>query len=390
MKSAAFTSIDQEANALIALSDHIHAHPELGNEEHEAVSALTAYLAAHGFTVTTGVAGLPTAFRATYSSGSGRPRLGLLCEYDALPGLGHACAHNLQGPAIAGAAVALASAARGHDFAVEVFGTPAEETTSGKNDMIAAGLFDGLDAALMMHGGDRTTVDTHSLALTLLEFNFSGVAAHAAVAPEKGVSALDGVLLMFNAIEYLREHVRDDVRIHGVITDGGKAANIVPARAAAEFYVRARDRAYLDTVVARVRDCANGAALATGAKVEIVELKAYDNKINVPALNELLLANARLAGAANVTPPRDKTGSTDFASVAYRLPGAALRVAFAPYGTASHSTEWASAAGSASGHQAMLAAAKALAGTCVDLVEQPTALARIKADFAKAKAELAG
>jgi metal-dependent amidase/aminoacylase/carboxypeptidase family protein len=237
----------------------------------------------------------------------------------------------------------------------------------------------------MMHGSDGTTVDGKSLALNLVDFVVEGKAAHAAIAPEKGISALDAVLMTFNGVEYLREHVRSDVRLHGVITDGGKAANIVPERAAAQFYIRASDRPYLDTVVERVYNVARAGALATGARLTINEVKAYDNKFNVSALNTVLLDNAKAAGATGITPPRDKTGSTDFSCVTYRVPGACLRVQFVPPGSSSHSAEWVKAAKEAAGHQAMLAAAKAVAAACYELAASPDLLKQIKAEFYAAK-----
>lgn len=184
-------------------------------------------------------------------------------------------------------------------------------------------------------------MDGKSLALNLVDFVFHGKSSHAAIAPEKGISALDAVLLTFNGIEYLREHVRQDVRIHGVITDGGKAANIVPERAAAQFYIRANDRPYLDQVVERVFNVARGAALATGATLEINEVKAYDNKLNAETLNKLLLEEASNAGAAMITPPRQFTGSTDFSCVSIiAFPGPVCASSFIPLDVPSHSAQW--------------------------------------------------
>ncbi|KQL48296.1 amidohydrolase [Brevibacillus choshinensis] len=387
-KEKLYRTVDDLRETILAINDFIHDHPELGNEEFQAVELLTHTLANHGFQVETGLAGLETAFSAIYQNRQGGPVIGLLCEYDALEGLGHGCGHNLQAASITGAAIALARNLGDIPATIAVYGTPAEETTSGKLPMIKAGVFDQLDVALMMHGGDRTTVDGKSLAMNMVEFVFEGKAAHAAVAPEKGISALDGVLMMFNAIEYLREHVRTDVRIHGVITDGGVVPNIVPDRAAAQFYIRAADRPYLDTVVERVYNAARGAALATGTQLSINELKTCENKINVETLNKLMLENAREAGIQEISPPRTSTGSTDFANVTYRIPGACLRVQFVPFGTSSHSKEWVAAGLSDEGHAAVLLAAKSLAGVGYDLIVDPSVLSEIKEDFHKAKEAL--
>ena len=276
----------------------------------------------------------------------------------------------------------------GENATLVIYGTPAEETTSAKLPMAKQGIFDDLDVAIMMHGGDRTTVDGKSLALNLVDFVFHGKASHAAIAPEKGISALDAVLMMFNGIEYLLEHVRQDVRIHGVITDGGRAANIVPERAAAQFYIRANDRPYLDQVVERVCNVARGAALAVGATVEINEVKAYDNKLNVDTLNKLLLEEAAGAGAKLITPPRQFTGSTDFSCVSYRVPGACLRVNFIAFDTPSHSDAWLAAGKSAAAHEAVLAAAKTIACACYSLVRNKSLMASVRDEFIRAKAAL--
>ncbi|TDG00775.1 M20 family metallopeptidase [Paenibacillus piri] len=384
-KQSIYASVDGLSEKIIAINDFIHDHPELGNNEFQAVELLTRTLAEHHFQVERGIVSLPTAFKATFTNKESGPIIGLLCEYDALEGLGHGCGHNLQASSIVGAAIALSQNLGDLPATVVVYGTPAEETTSGKLPMIKAGVFDDLDVALMMHGGDRTTVDGKSLAMNLIDFIFEGKAAHAAVAPEKGISALDGVLMTFNAIEYLREHVRPDVKIHGVITNGGTVANIVPDHAVAQFYVRAADRPYLDTVLERVYNAARGAALSTGSKLTIKEIKRCENKVNVEKLNQVLLKNAAEAGIQEISPPRTSTGSTDFANVTYIIPGACLRVAFVPFGTASHSTEWVEAGTSEAGHRAVISAAKAIAGSAYELIAVPDLLQEIKEEFRQAK-----
>ncbi len=384
-KEQLYAIIESLKNQIIEINDYIHDNPELGNQEVKAHKLLTDILEANGFTVEREVSGLTTAFRAEYRNGIGGPTIGLLCEYDALKDLGHGCGHNMQAAAITGAALALAKGIGEIPARIIIYGTPAEETTSGKLPMAKDGVFDELDVAFMMHGSDCTTVDGTSLAVNCVDFIFEGKSAHAAIAPDQGISALDAVLLTFNGIEYLREHVRPDVRIHGIITDGGEASNIVPERAAAQYYIRASNRPYLDTVVERVFNVARGAALMTGAKLTIKEVKAYDNKINVPALNDLLLTHAQEVGAKNITPPRKFTGSTDFSCVTYRVPGAALRVAFVPQDTASHSIEWVLASKSEEAHEAVLVAAKAIAGSCYELARDADLLRQIKLDFAASK-----
>ncbi|MCG7344055.1 M20 family metallopeptidase [Sporosarcina sp. ACRSL] len=385
-KNSLFTVIDDLQDELIAINNFIHDNPEIGNNEFKAIDKITKSLSMNGFEIEKGVCGLPTAFIATYEHGEGGPVFGLLCEYDALEGLGHACGHNLQAPTILGAAYSLIQEVKDSPFVIKVIGTPAEETTSGKIPMAEEGLFDDLDIALMMHGGDRTTVDGKSLAIDSLEFIFSGVSSHAAVAPEKGISALDGVLMMFNGIEYMREHVRDDVRIHGIISEGGIAPNIVPERAVANFLVRASNRTYLNEITKRVCDVAKGAALATGTEVIINKGKSLENKLNVQSLNDILLENAVKAGAKQITPPREKTGSTDFSIVTQRVPGACIRVAYVPFGTPNHTKEWVAAGITPAAHEAIIAGAKAIAGTLFDLMTDVEKLNVIKEDFQTAKA----
>ena len=381
-------SVEENRQRLIDLADYLFDNPELGNQEFKAHAAITSLLRDNGFQVDDQVLGLETAFRATLTFGLGGPRIGLLCEYDALKNMGHACGHHMQSPAIVGAALSLKQHLAGQNATLVIYGTPAEETTSAKLPMAKQGIFDDLDVAIMMHGGDRTTVDGKSLALNLIDFVFHGKASHAAIAPEKGVSALDAVLMMFNGIEYLREHVKPEVRMHGVITDGGKAANIVPERASAQFYIRANDRPYLDQVVERVCNVARGAALATGASVEIIEVKAYDNKLNAETLNKLLLEEAEAAGAPMITPPRQFTGSTDFSCVSYRVPGACLRVSFVPLDIPSHSQVWLDEAKSDSAHEAVITAAKAIACACYRLASDSQIFEAIRSEFATAKAAL--
>ena len=379
-------TVERNRQRLLDLSDYLFDTPELGNHEFKAHAAITAVLRENGFLVDDQVLGLDTAFRATCVFGAGGPRIGLLCEYDALKDMGHACGHQMQAPAILGAALALKEHLVGQNATLVIYGTPAEETTSAKLPMAKQGIFDDLDVAIMMHAGDRTTVDGKSLALNLVDFIFHGKASHAAIAPEKGISALDAVLMMFNGVEYLREHVRQDVRMHGVITDGGKVANIVPERASAQFYIRANDRPYLDQVVERVYNVARGAALATGATLEINEVKAYDNKLNVETLNALLLDEAAAAGAPMITPPRQFTGSTDFSCVSYRVPGACLRVSFVPLDVPSHSQVWLNEGKSESAHAAVITAAKAIACACYRLAADAETFNAIRERFAAAKA----
>lgn len=371
---------------LKAMADFIFDHPEIGYQETQASKLLADYLAGYGFELERGYAGLPTAFRAVHRNGSGGPRIGLLCEYDAVVNLGHGCAHHLQGPAIAGAALALKALVQDRPYTLEVIGTPCEEMAEGgKNVMLRNGAFQDLDVALMMHGGDGTQTDIKSMALTGMDVTFKGLAAHSAIAPHQGRSALEALMLAFNGIAFLRGHVLDDTRIHGIIENGGQAVNAIPERATAAMEIRSFERPYLDQVVERVMRIFDGAALMTGTSYEVSKVYHTHNKIPVLSLNRLLMANAEAAGARSIMPPREKTGSTDFASVMYTVPGSCIRVPFVEKGTASHSQAWLDRGKSPEAAEALVTGASILALTALDLIEDSAKLAEIKDEFARGK-----
>ena len=376
-------SVEQSAAALTAMADDFFDHPEVGLQEFHAFETLTGWLEKEGFTVERGLAGMKTAFRAVWKHGEGGPNIGLLCEYDALAGLGHACGHHMQGPAILGAAKALKDAAIDAPYTITVYGTPAEESISGKVVMLENGCtFEELDVALMMHGGPATQVDVKSLALNKLKIIYHGVCSHAALKPEKGRSALDGLILACQGVEFLREHVPSDVRMHYTIVNcGGTAANVVPGYAEASMYVRSYNRTELDGVVARVRKVLQGAAMMTETEVEIIEEKSLDNKIPVLALNELVMEQAEKVHAPCIRPARQKTGSTDFGNVMRHVPGTCIRVAFVPEGAAAHSQEYLDAGKTEAAHNAVVYGAKILALTGAQLIEDPEKLEAIKKEF---------
>lgn len=383
MKKQIFQYVEQLGGEMNSMADYIFDHPELGLEEQEASKLLTDWLEKDGFLVERGVAGVETAFRAVYHHGEGGPNIGLLCEYDALAGLGHACGHHMQGPSILAAASALRHSEMPESYTITVYGTPAEETVSGKIMMIGNGCdFSDLDVALMMHGSGETQTDVKSLAMTKFRVTYHGVSSHAAVKPENGRSALDGLILAFQGVEFLREHVAGDVKIHYTVVEcGGTPANIVPAKAVASFYVRSYNRTYLDTVIERFKKVLQGAAMMTETEVEIVAEKAVDNKIPSLSLNKIVMENAEAAGAPRLRPAREKTGSTDFGNVLHRIPGSCIRVAFVPEGTASHSQAYLDAGKTKEAHDAIRYGAQILAGTAADLIQNPELLAEIKQEF---------
>lgn len=385
LKEVMFRDIDGIRNEMTAMADDIFDHPEIGLEEFHAQKVLTDWLEKEDFAVERGVAGVETAFKAVYRHGEGGPNIGLLCEYDALPGIGHACGHHMQGPSILAAAKAMKDAEIRKPYTITVYGTPAEESVSGKIRMIQNGCtFEELDVALMMHGGPATQVDVKSLANSKYKVIFHGVSAHAAIKPEKGRSALDALILAFQGIEFLREHVNSDVKIHyTVVNCGGTPANVVPAYAEASVYVRSYNRAYLDTVCRRFEKVLKGAAMMTETEVEIIEEKKVDNKIPVLTLNDLVMKQAEEIHAPQIAPAREKTGSTDFGNVMRRVPGTCARIAFVAPGAAAHSQEYIEAGKTEAAHDAVIYGAKILAGTALELIEDPELLKQAKEEFRK-------
>jgi amidohydrolase len=382
--------IDRQSAELIATADWIHAHPEVGHQEVEASKRLSGMLESAGIPVERGTAGMATAFKAELSTKDGaRPRVAILAEYDALPGLGHGCGHNLIGTSAIGAGLALKEVMPDLGGSVWVLGTPAEESAApnsgGKVHMVNAGVFRDVDAAIMFHPGTETAITLdRSLAARGFEFYFHGKAAHAAGAPEEGINALDAVVLMYNAISVLRQQVRSDVRIHGIILSGGAAANIIPDYAAIRYRTRADDSDYLAEIVERVVACAEGAAKATGCRLEWKEyMPGYENTMPNRVLLELMTENLRAIGMeVNNERRRSGRGSTDFGNVSRKVPGIEARIAITDVlETPGHSVQFREAAGSDMGRQAMLAAAKGLAMTAVDLLSNPDYLKRAKAVF---------
>ncbi|MEK7353208.1 MAG: amidohydrolase [Chloroflexota bacterium] len=253
LKAAMVNSLDANKMRLKELSLKIHDNPELGFQEVKAADWLTGYLEENGFTIERGICGIATAFRASY--GTGRPAIALLAEYDALPGLGHGCGHNIICACAAGAGVAAKQAIDQLGGSIQVIGTPGEEGWGGKVIMADKGAFKELDIAMLVHPETNDFATTEALACQTLDIEFFGKAAHAAANPELGINALEAILQSFTAINSLRQHIRSTARIHGIITDGGKAANIVPDHSAGNFMLRAMENDYLDELKERVLNC---------------------------------------------------------------------------------------------------------------------------------------
>jgi amidohydrolase len=390
LKSRACAAVDADAEPLIALSHRIHAHPELAFNEVQASAWVSAYLRERRFAVTAGHGGLPTAFRAV--AGEGRPAVAILAEYDALPGIGHGCGHNIIATAAAGAGAGVAAVIDQMRGSVQVIGTPAEEVYGGKVAMIREGAFDGLDAAIMTHPGTRDAVVAKALACAELRVEFHGREAHAAAQPERGINALEAMILAYNAINSLRQHMRRTARVHGVITDGGQAPNIVPGHSAASFLVRAEDDAYLEELKVRVAACFEAGATATGATLDLQwNINQYAAMNTNPALAEVCRRNLALVGrdVADDENPRP-LGSTDMGNVSKILPGIHPTVAIAPLEVNGHSPEFAWYAVSEAGDRAVIDGAKALAMTAIDILADGDLRQRMRADFERSLSAQAG
>jgi amidohydrolase len=373
-------SVKSQRQQLIQLSLNIHDNPELGFEEEKASAWLANYLEDNGFHVERGIAGLATAFRATYGHGS--PRIALLAEYDALPKIGHGCGHNIIGVSAVGAAVASKSIIDQLGGSIVVMGTPGEEGLGGKIDMVKAEAFKEIDVAMIVHPNTRNMPTEEALACSTLEVEFFGRPAHAAGQPHRGINALDAMILAFTSINSLRQHIRGDARIHGIITDGGEAPNIVPAHSAAVFLVRALDYDYLAELKDKVLNCFTGASIASGARLEY----RWRDRTYAPMKNNMILAGLfkknleSLGRQVEAFDPRFGLGSTDMGNVSQVVPSIHATIAIAPSEVLIHTPEFAAVAASQAGHKGLLDAAKAMAMTVADIF-QPGMLDKINQEF---------
>ena len=388
--------IEAARQELFDLSKDVHAHPELNYQEHYSANALAGFLEQHSLAVERGIGGVETAFRATIPGGAGNgPTVAVLAEYDALPEIGHGCGHNLIAMAAMGAALGLQANAAQLPGRVEIIGTPAEEGGGGKIRLIEAGVFDGVDATLSSHPFSNRTIvpaaaprgESWSLAMVGYRYMYHGKAAHAAAAPEAGVNALNAVIHLFTGIDALRQHLRDDVRIHGVITDGGLAPNVVPEFAAANFMLRSRDGRYLsDEVVGKVLQVAEGAASMTGARLEVEEFYPfYENVQPNVTLAQAVAANLQALGVRLDDPIPGRAGSgasTDFGNVSQVMPAYELRYAVSETPVASHSRQMCETAITDYALSSALQVAKALSLTAADLLRDATLVEAAKTEFA--------
>src|SRR5262245_5052331 len=390
LKARVTDAVDRIADALWALALQIHANPELAFKEEKAAAWLTEFLERRGCRVERGVGGLPTAFRADVAGTADGPTIAVMAEYDALPGIGHACGHNVIATAGAGAGAALALVAGSLGEArfpykgrIAVVGTPAEEGGAGKVKLLDAGVFGSVDAAMMIHPRCGTQVWRPTLGLMKAKVEYFGTAAHAASWPWRGVNALNAVIGLFNALDAMRQQLRPDARVHGVITVGGQQPNIIPEYTAADFYLRSLDKDYLQEVRRRFEAAAQGAAIATGCRVEVtVDPRIHDPLKPNFAMAELFERNlARIDFPVELDDGQAGYGSTAAGNVSHAIPTIHPYIRTAPDGVPGHSREFAEHNATPLARAGMVAAAKALALTALDLLAKPAALKAATDEF---------
>ena len=384
LKQAVRGTIDRLRDELLSVSHQIHAHPELAFEEVRASALLIETLERAGLPVERGAYGLATAFGTEFGP-AGTPLVALLAEYDALPGIGHSCGHNLIATASLGAALALAALGDALPGRVRLLGTPAEERGGGKELMARRGAFEGVDAAMMVHPAGIDLVTMPCIAIAEVEAHYAGEAAHASSMPHRGINALDALVHAYTAIAALRQHIKPSERLHGIITDGGQAPNIVPDKASGHFYVRARNADELEPLKRRVQACFEAGALATGARlsaewgdVDYLDLntcwplaQAYQE--NAESLGREFFPHEKL--------PASVAGSTDMGNVSHRVPSIHPMIAAAPPHCTIHNAEFAKWAGSETGDLAALDGAKALAMTAIDYLSDAALRERVAGAF---------
>lgn len=383
MKEKVINLINKLTPELNELSLEIYKNPELGYEEFIACQLHTELLSKYGFNVEKNFSGVETGFKAVYKSEKPGPVISYMAEYDALPGIGHGCGHNLLGTVSTGAGIILKQIIDEIGGTVIVFGTPAEETSGAKVTYVENHEFDDVDIAMMAHPYNEYIKSGTSLALEPVQFEFFGKAAHAASAPQKGINALDAAIQTFNSINALREHINSDSRVHGVILDGGKAANVVPDYTKSQFYVRSTSKTYNSELLEKIKNCARGAALATGCELKISKYEFnYDNLVTNHTLDNLFSDKILELTGVVMSPPNKGAGSVDAGQVSQVCP------TIHPYfditkdtSIAAHTREMADSTITEYAREQMKNTIAALVLTAVDIIENPELLEKIKCEF---------
>jgi amidohydrolase len=382
-KSKVCSYIDEMKEELIGVSHAIHENPELGYEEHFAHEQLTKVLTNNGLNVSTNAYELETAFEAT--AGKSGPIVALLCEYDALPGIGHACGHNIIAAAGLGAGLAASTLADTFNGRLRILGTPAEEGGGGKVRMLNKGAFDSVEAVLMIHPADADLPNMNSLAVQQLKATYTGKAAHAAAAPEKGINALDGAVLGYMGVAALRQHIAPDERLHGIFTNGGQKANIVPESAESTWYVRSSTTERLEILKSRLLETLEGGAKSASCEIDIEWINEPYAEVldNTPILNAYMKNSESIGRIIQPSENGGVVGSTDLGNVSHVVPSIHPMVKVAPEGTAIHTVDFERCAKSTEADKGLLDSAKSLAMTVLDCWHDPDLLNEAKGFFAQ-------
>lgn len=384
LKAKVSQVVDEMRDELVSLSLEIHRNPELAFNEKKAAAWLSGFLERKGLDVKRNIAGMETDFSGTFVSGQGGPAIAILGEYDALPEVGHACGHNIIGTSAVGAGAALKKVLEGTGIPARilVLGTPAEEGGGGKVFMVDEGVFKDVDVALMIHPtSGMTKIGGRSTATHGFFFDWHGKPAHAAASPTEGVNALDAANIFFHAVACLRQHVPEDVRMHGIITKGGDAANIIPEHTQVRYILRSYSMKTIARIAEKVKDCARAGAVATGCTLEIQEKDGYKVRIPNKVLSRLFVDNMRICGEEVLDEISDSKGSTDFGDVSCAVPACNAYVSIAPEGVAGHSREFCQASASERGMAVLIISAKSLAYTALDLIVDPSLVAKAREEF---------
>ena len=376
-------AVEAHRDEIIELSHRIHANPEPAFEEHQAAAWVAEAVARHGFEVEHPAGSLATAVRAVRRGGRGGtgPRIGILAEYDALPGLGHGCGHNTMAASGVGAAIALASVAEELAGEIVFLGTPAEERGSGKQFMLDDGLFEGIDAALLFHPSDKTQVDSVLLASEDVEVTFSGLQAHAAADPWMGKNALDALVLLFTGIGLWRQQLPQHARVHGIVIEGGTAANIIPDRTVGRFMIRSSDQAYYESMRGRFRAIAEGAAAATDTTVEVVFSGGSTTMKDNAVIRDRFRANLEARDLVSLPVDPANLGSSDMGNVSLVLPTIHPSIAICDEGVPWHSIQSRDAAATSRADEVTLLAATLVAETAYELFADPALVEAAWAEF---------
>ncbi|MFD1850798.1 M20 family metallopeptidase [Oceanobacillus bengalensis] len=391
MKERLSGELGEIKEKLWSINKQMYDNPELGDQEYDSMKRITNLLKEHKFTIETGVVNRPTAFKAEYISNKPGPTIAYLAEYDALPGVGHGCGHNLIGTMSVGAGIVLSKLVNTIGGRVVVLGTPAEETNGAKVSMSAEGIFNDIDVAMILHPSDQSYESGDSLAMDAIQFAYTGKSSHAASSPERGINALDSVIQLFNGINALRQHVTSDVRIHGVIPEGGQAANVVPDYAVAQFYIRASNRDYLNELICKVKHIAEGAALMTGATLEISNYElSYDNMITNDTLSKIFTKNLAETSELAIHATKNGSGSIDMGNVSQVVPAIHPYIGLNKPGLVHHTKEFADQTITKDGYQTLVSGVLALAQTGYDVINDAALLKAIQEEFKYSKLEQKG